>query len=107
MYFLFVSHQSEQPFLRYGQNSVWPWKNTSKIFKKICQNNSYIQNFSKIESGNNDAATYCGDLVSGCYFIAQTSKVLLIDSTAETFDKVMERYSSTIPQTQISYVPNI
>ena len=29
---LFVSHQSDQPFLRYGQNSVWPWKNTSKIF---------------------------------------------------------------------------
>ena len=31
MHFLFVSHQSHQPFLRYGQNSVWPWKNTSKI----------------------------------------------------------------------------
>ena len=26
MLFLFVSHQSDQPFLRYGQNSVWPWK---------------------------------------------------------------------------------
>ena len=25
MHFLFVSHQSDQPFLRYGQNSVWPW----------------------------------------------------------------------------------
>ena len=23
MHFLFVSHQSDQPFLRYGQNSVW------------------------------------------------------------------------------------
>ena len=34
MHFLFVSHQSDQPFLRYGQNSVWPWKNTSKIFKE-------------------------------------------------------------------------
>ena len=32
MHFLFVSHQSDQPFLRYGQNSVWPWKNTSEIF---------------------------------------------------------------------------
>ena len=31
---LFVSHQSDQPFLRYGQNSVWPWKNTSEIFKE-------------------------------------------------------------------------
>ena len=52
MYFLFVSHQSDQPFLRYGQNSVWPWKNTSIIFKKICQNNSFEHNFSKIYSGN-------------------------------------------------------
>ena len=32
MLFLFVSHQSDQPFLRYGQNSVRPWKNTSKFF---------------------------------------------------------------------------
>ena len=31
MHFLFVSHQSDQPFLRYVQNSVWPWKNTSEI----------------------------------------------------------------------------
>ena len=48
MHFLFISHQSDQPFLRYGQNSVWPWKNTSKILKKICQNNSFQQNFYKI-----------------------------------------------------------
>ena len=34
MHFLFVSHQSDQPFLRYGQKSVWPWKNTSEIFKE-------------------------------------------------------------------------
>ena len=34
MHFLFVSHQSDQPFLRYGQNSGWPWKNTSEIFKR-------------------------------------------------------------------------
>ena len=27
----FVSHQSDQPFLRYGQNGAWHWKNTSKI----------------------------------------------------------------------------
>ena len=27
----FVSHQSDQPLLRYGQNNVWPWKNTSNI----------------------------------------------------------------------------
>ena len=34
MHFLFVSHQSDQPFLRYGKNSVWPWKNTSENFKE-------------------------------------------------------------------------
>ena len=34
MHLLFVSHQSDQPFQRYGQNSVWPWKNTSKIFNE-------------------------------------------------------------------------
>ena len=37
MHFLFVSHQSDQPFLRYGQNSVWPWKNTSEISKENLQ----------------------------------------------------------------------
>ena len=34
MHFLFVSHQSDQLFLRYGQNSVWPWKNTSYFFSR-------------------------------------------------------------------------
>ena len=53
MHFLFFSHQSDQPFLRYGQNSVWPWKNISKFLKKICQSNSFQQNFSEISSGNN------------------------------------------------------
>ena len=29
------SHQSDKPFLRYGQNSVWPWKkNTSEMYKE-------------------------------------------------------------------------
>ena len=37
IHFLFVSHQSDQPFLRYGQNSVWPWKNTSEILKENLQ----------------------------------------------------------------------
>ena len=35
MHFLFVSHQSDQPILRYGQNNVWPWKNTSEFLKEI------------------------------------------------------------------------
>ena len=34
MHFFFVSHQLDQRFLRYGQNSVWTWKNTSEIFKE-------------------------------------------------------------------------
>ena len=53
MHFRFVSHQSDQPFLRYGQNSVWPCKNTSAFLTKICQNKSFQQNFSKILSDNN------------------------------------------------------
>ena len=32
MHFFFVSHQWDQPFLRYDQNNVWPWKNTSEFF---------------------------------------------------------------------------
>ena len=44
----FVSHQLDQPILRYGQNSVWPWKKHPKFFKTICQNNSFQQNFSYI-----------------------------------------------------------
>ena len=29
---LFVLHQSDQPFLRYGQNSVWAWKKRIRNF---------------------------------------------------------------------------
>ena len=49
MHFLFVSHQSDHlPFLRYGQNSVDLEKTHPKFLKKICQNKSFQQNFSKI-----------------------------------------------------------
>ena len=51
MYFLFVSHQSDQPFLRYGQNSVWPWN--TDIFRRICQNNS----FNRMSSKSNQVIT--------------------------------------------------
>ena len=34
MHFLFVSHQSDELFLTYGQKCVWPWKNTSEFFKE-------------------------------------------------------------------------
>ena len=62
MHFPFISYQSDQSFLRCGQNSVWPWKNTSEIFKEICQNN----------------------MMSGSHFLAQTSKFMLIYATAVT-----------------------
>ena len=39
--FLFVSHQSDQTFLRY-QKSVWPCKNTSEIFKENSPENPKI-----------------------------------------------------------------
>ena len=59
------------------------------FLKKICQNNSFQQNFSKIESANNHdcgnkAATFYSDPMSGSHFIAQTSNILLIDATAVT-----------------------
>ena len=67
---LFVSHQSDQPFLRYGQNSVWPWKKHIRNFWR---------KFAKIK-----ATMLCSDPMSGSHFIAQTSKFLLINATAMT-----------------------
>ena len=54
MHFLFVSHQSDQSFLRYGQNSVWPWKNTSEIFK---ENNQKKQVFDRTAPKSNQVLT--------------------------------------------------
>ena len=48
MHLLFVSYQSDQPFLRYVQYSVWPWKDTSEIFKENLAKKSFHQNSSKI-----------------------------------------------------------
>ena len=31
---LFISHQSDQSFLEYGQYSAWPWQNTFEIWKR-------------------------------------------------------------------------
>ena len=111
MHFLFVSHQSDQPFLRYGQNSVWPWKNTSEIFFKICENNSFQQNLSK----SNQVITmpralrlpFCSDPVSVSRFIAQTSKFLLINATAVTLGQGHGKVIQYISQTHIFFVPNI
>ena len=42
MHFLFVSHQSDQPLLRYGQYRVWPWKNTSEIFNENLPKSQFL-----------------------------------------------------------------
>ena len=42
---LFVSHQSNQPFLRYVQKSVWPWKNTSEIFEENLPKTDFLKEF--------------------------------------------------------------
>ena len=64
-------------------------KTHPKFLNKICQNNSFQQNCSKIWSGNNHAygniaAMFCCDPMSGSHFILQTSKFVLIDATAVT-----------------------
>ena len=64
-------------------------KTHPKFLKKICQNKSFQQNFSKIYSGNNydygnKAAMFCSGPMIGSYLIAQTSKFLLINATAMT-----------------------
>ena len=40
---LLVSRQSDQLFLKYDQQSVWPWENTSEILQKIMQNKFSIR----------------------------------------------------------------
>ena len=45
MYLLFISHQSDQPFLRYVQKSVWPWKNTSEILEENLLKTELITEF--------------------------------------------------------------
>ena len=45
MHLLYTSHQSDQPFLRHVQQSVWPWKNTSEIFKEKFAKNIFLATF--------------------------------------------------------------
>ena len=67
IHFLFVSYQSDQSFLNYGQNSVWPWKNTSKIFKEICQNNSFNRSVPK----SNQVITMTRAIKLLCFVVIQ------------------------------------
>ena len=64
-------------------------KTHPKCLKKICQNNSFQQNSSKISPGNNHdyankVPAYCSDWMSGSHFIVQTITFLLIDATTVT-----------------------
>ena len=64
-------------------------KTHPKFSKKIWQKNNFQQNSSKIYScdkhDQGDIATkFCGDWLSGSYFILQTSKFLFINVTAVT-----------------------
>ena len=64
-------------------------KTHPNFLKKICHNNSFEQNCSKILSGNNHdsvnkAAMIGSDPMRGSHFIAQTSKFMLIVATAMT-----------------------
>ena len=79
MHFLLVSHQSDQPFLRYDQYSVWHWKDTSEISK---------ENLAKKKSFQAWPEGYSYQVLqwlSGSYFIWQTSKFLFINVIAVTF----------------------
>ena len=99
MHFLFVSHQSEQPFLRYGQKECL----TLKIFKRKFAKKIISH---RISPKSNQAINmtrgirlfkFCSDWVRGSPIIVQTSKFLLINATAVTLSqghgKVIQYFS--------------
>ena len=77
-----TNHSSDMAKIVFDLEKTHP-----KCSMKICQNNSFQQNCSKIESGNNHdkgnkAALFCNDPMSGSHLIVQTSKYLLINAAA-------------------------
>ena len=94
MLFLFVSHQSHQPFLRYGQNIVQPWKNTSDFFQRKF---AKITVYNRTSPKSDQVITMTRAIklprfvisgwVSGSHFIVQRSKFLLINATTVTLDQ--------------------
>ena len=95
MHFLFISNQSDQSFLRYGQNSVWPWEkhiqNFDRKFAKITVFNRTFLKSNQVMSMNGAIALqcvifflFCSDRMSGSHFIVQTSSFVLIHATAVT-----------------------
>ena len=73
----FVSHQLDQPFLRYGKYDVPLQKTDLKFYTKKSLKKKFWQNFSKMESGGKhdkgDIPTkFCSDLIIGSHFIVGT-----------------------------------
>ena len=103
MHFLFASHQSDQPFLGYGQCRILLEKNTHPKFEKKHVHKKLKHHYSKIKLDNkhdqgNKASKFCNDSTSGSHFIMQTSK-FLINATAVTLGQDNGRSSSTFSQT--------
>ena len=99
------SCQLDQPFLRYGWYSVWPWKSTSEILKKIA-----IKVFNRIAQKVNQVISNtrsCCDWVSSFHFIVHTSKFLFIIATAVTLRRGHGKVTQYIPKTYTFFVPNI
>ena len=95
MHLLFVSHQSDQPFLRYLQLSVWPWKNTSKIFKE--------------KFGKKGIMLPSVVVIGWVVLILSYRQANLCLSISQPWPwvKVTKRSSSTFSQTYTFFVPNI
>ena len=118
--FLFISHQSEQQFLRYSYFEIWPWniqdqghglgkRSRSHIITDIKQMHfpfvSHQSDQPFLRYGQNSVWT----LKKLSYFIVQTINFLLIDATAVTLGQSHEMVTQyiSLPETYISFVPNI
>ena len=73
-----------------GQNSVWPWKNPSEIFKenlpKKDVSNKTVLKYNQVITTNRGikAARICSDPMSGSHIIVQTNTFMPIGATAVT-----------------------
>ena len=88
MHFLFVSHQSDQPFLRYVKNSVWLWKKTIQVFffkfAKITASNPTSRKSNQVITMTRAIMLLQFVVMSGSPFKVQASKFLLLNATAVT-----------------------
>ena len=90
----FLFHINLTNHTRDVSNSVWPWKNISKIFKEYLAKTEFPTEF--LQHSQSDIATkFCSDWLSGSDFILQISKFLFINVTAVTLgqsDQKVTRY---------------